>query len=505
LADHFTDFLDQNQTLTLVYQLTDSSGQKQVTIILTGTNDTPVAIADSNAGDAVKEAGVKNGNTAEAGDPNAVGNVLTNDTDVDQNHVLSVAAVGGFASNVGQAVTGTYGTLTLNADGSYSYVLNNDDPDTQALKQDEAAQDIFQYTVTDEHGATSTANLTINIGGTNDAPTVTHLLSDQNATETVPFEFQFAANTFSDVDKDALLTYSASLSDGTQLPSWLQFDAATRTFSGTPSINDGGSIDVKVLATDEFGASTFDIFKIQIAEGDVDGPDGVHFSLATGDHTASSNSGNLKAGDIVGSFVAFGDTDPDTYTYSLGNPSSSNFVLSSTGILSVATNTNGGTYEVSIIAEDSFGHASPATPYTIWVGDNSNNGSTAPSFANNPNSVIAFGVNGGETIIGSAFDDALSGAKGNDVLVGGAGNDYLVGGADADTFKFAAGFGHDTVADFHSGEDVIEIASSVFANFNDLVAHSVSNQTETVITVDDSNSITLKNVTSLQSADFHFV
>ena len=53
-----------------------------LTITITGTNDAPVAVADTNAGDAVTEAGVNPGNTL-SGDPSATGNVLTNDTDVD--------------------------------------------------------------------------------------------------------------------------------------------------------------------------------------------------------------------------------------------------------------------------------------------------------------------------------------------------------------------------------------------------------------------------------------
>jgi Ca2+-binding RTX toxin-like protein len=103
----------------------------------------------------------------------------------------------------------------------------------------------------------------------------------------------------------------------------------------------------------------------------------------------------------------------------------------------VTTNTGGGTYQTSVIAEDAFGHKSTPTAYTIWVGENSNNATTTQSFADNPNSVIAFGVNGAETIIGSAYDDALSGGKGDDVLKGAAGNDTLFGGDGSDTFVFA--------------------------------------------------------------------
>ena len=104
------------------------------------------------------------------GDPSATGNVLTNDTDVDTGDTKTVSEVNGSAANVGTAVTGTYGSLTLNADGSWSYALDNADPQTQALAQGAPATDVFTYTVTDANGATSSTTLTITITGTNDAP-----------------------------------------------------------------------------------------------------------------------------------------------------------------------------------------------------------------------------------------------------------------------------------------------------------------------------------------------
>ena len=42
-------------------------------------------------------------------------------------------------------------------------------------------------------------------------------------------------NTFADTDTGDTLTYTATKSDDSELPSWLSFDAATRTFSGTPT------------------------------------------------------------------------------------------------------------------------------------------------------------------------------------------------------------------------------------------------------------------------------
>jgi len=43
-------------------------------------------------------------------------------------------------------------------------------------------------------------------------------------------------------------TYSATLADGTPLPSWITFNPATRTFSGTPPQDQNGSITIAVYA-----------------------------------------------------------------------------------------------------------------------------------------------------------------------------------------------------------------------------------------------------------------
>lgn len=69
--------------------------------------------------------------------------------------------------------------------------------------------------------------------GTNTAPTRASEIPDQAATEGMPFSYTFLANTFSDADGDTL-TYTATRSDDTALPAWLDFNPATRTFSGTP-------------------------------------------------------------------------------------------------------------------------------------------------------------------------------------------------------------------------------------------------------------------------------
>ena len=186
-ADPDTDALVQGQAATDVftYTMADANGATSsaaLTIAITGANDAPVAVDDSNGGDAVIESGVNPGDTPFAGDPSATGNVLTNDTDVDTGDTRTVTAVNGSAPNVGAPLVGLYGTLTLLADGSWTYALNNADLDTNALAQGQAASDAFTYTVTDANGGSSTAALTITITGTNDAPVA---VADGNGADAV--------------------------------------------------------------------------------------------------------------------------------------------------------------------------------------------------------------------------------------------------------------------------------------------------------------------------------
>jgi hypothetical protein len=89
----------------------------------------------------------------------------------------------------------------------------------------------------------------LTITAINDAPVLALALVDKTSAEDTPINFILPAGSFTDVD-NATLTLSASLADGTPLPTWLAFNAATRAFTGTPPLNFNGFIDVKVTASD---------------------------------------------------------------------------------------------------------------------------------------------------------------------------------------------------------------------------------------------------------------
>jgi VCBS repeat-containing protein len=166
---------------SFTYSVVDAGGALDaatLNITIQGRNDTP--IAQNDAATAIEAGGVAN--TTPGSNP--TGNVLANDTDVDGNgEALSVATVSHGAVNgvLGSALQGTYGSLILNANGQYSYVLDNSNAAVQALRS--AANTLgetFSYSVRDLAGATSTAQLVITIRGSNDNP----LAIDDNATAT---------------------------------------------------------------------------------------------------------------------------------------------------------------------------------------------------------------------------------------------------------------------------------------------------------------------------------
>ena len=82
---------------------------------------------------------------------NTAGGVLTNDTggDTESLAVTNVSSNG--TSNSGAAgagVLGTYGTLTVAADGSYTYIANT--AAAEALDAGDSETDVFTYTVKDD-------------------------------------------------------------------------------------------------------------------------------------------------------------------------------------------------------------------------------------------------------------------------------------------------------------------------------------------------------------------
>ena len=179
--------MGESATDKFIYTLSDgtTTTTAELTITVLGANDAPVAADDYGAinenatltvADGDNQYFTANQRYDDTGEHS--GDVINTtytgtDTDVDGD-TLTVSAVrtggtedAGTAGTVGSALTGTYGQLTLNSNGSYTYVANQ--AAAEALDVGDTVTDSFNYTVTD--GAlTDTAVIEIKVFGRNDVP-----------------------------------------------------------------------------------------------------------------------------------------------------------------------------------------------------------------------------------------------------------------------------------------------------------------------------------------------
>ncbi|MFM9970499.1 MAG: putative Ig domain-containing protein, partial [Burkholderiales bacterium] len=283
------------------------------------------------------------------------------------------------------------------------------------------------------------------VTNTNDTPTLINAIADQSATEDMAFSFVVPANSFADVDAGDALTYSATLADGSALPGWLNFNAVTRTFSGTPLNPDVGTLSVKVTVTDGSNTSASDDFDLTIANTN----DAPVLVQAVDDQAwlgGVSNSLTVPA-------ATFRDVDANdtlTFTAALGggaplpawlvfDPVARTF----TGDPDIQIDA---TFQIRLTVTDGSG---------LFAFDDFNILVTPPN-------LTLVGTPGDDVLTGGAGADTLSGLEGNDVLLGNAGNDYLDGGAGndllnggrgSDTYSFGTGSGSDTIV---NGDDMAD-------------------------------------------------
>lgn len=189
-------------------------------------------------------------------------------------------------------------------------------------------------------------DFTLTITDVNEAPTLANAIGDQDATEDAAFSFTFAADTFADVDMGDSVTYSA-----TGLPNWLSFNGSTRTFSGTPTNDDVGTVTITVTAKDSANAQVSDSFDVVIANTN-DAPTLIN---AIGDQSATEGS----PFSFTFAVNTFADVDVgDSLTYSARTSSGSSLpgwlhFNASTRIFSgTPTSANVGSVSIDVTATD---------------------------------------------------------------------------------------------------------------------------------------------------------
>ena len=269
----------QTATDSFSVQVKDQYGTTTTQIVniqVQGSNDAPVITS-----------AVTTGSVREDSTLSATGQITATDIDHDT-----------LAWSVANPA-GTYGSLSVDQNGKWTYTLNNGAANVQALAQGETVQETFTVKVADPSGVTLTKTITVNVAGTNDGPVLSTPIADQVVLAQAPFSFATASN-FTDVDHGAVVRYSATLADGSPLPSWLSINSTTGVVSGTPpaTINLGTLNTVTFKSESADYHNTLGAYQID-ANGNITG-----VKLLFGNASAQGSGGSLQSGVSQASITA---------------------------------------------------------------------------------------------------------------------------------------------------------------------------------------------------------
>ena len=279
----YTPNANLNGADTFTYRYTDADGDTQiatVTINVNAVNDAPV---DGNETNTVTE--------DVALDVGAAAGLLANSSDIDGNpRTVSGFTIAGetgpFTVGAGFVLAGR-GTITVNSDGSYSFV---------PVANFAGAIPVVTYTVSDSQGGTDTSTLTLVMQPVNDAPVAVN--DARNTVEDSPVTIAVRGND-TDVDGDVLTVSAVTQgANGT-----VTIDPATGNPIYTPNANFNGTDTFTYTVRDPSGGTSTATVTVMVTPSN-DAP------VATNDSFTSSE-------DAPATIVARGndnDIEGDTLT-----------------------------------------------------------------------------------------------------------------------------------------------------------------------------------------------
>jgi hypothetical protein len=312
----------------------------------------------------------------------------------------------------------------------------------------------IRITAADFDGARGSQLVPLTVANVNDAPTLDEPIADQRALAGRAFLLPIGETTFRDVDTGDRLSYAATLADGSPLPLWLAFDAAARTFAGTPALADLGEARVRVVATDTSGASAAADFALVVAEAnhaptlEVPLPDRAFAGLWPMVLALPAGAfADVDAGDrlVVTASLADGTPLPQWLRF---DPRTLVFVGEGAGLVD-------GRFELRVTATDAEG-ASVSDAFVLTV-------NAAPNMIAGTDTGAEHIVDAGEH--GSAIsalggDDTIAGGAGDDTIDGGEGLDTAVSGGPAANYTLAFADGRLVLAD-ETGADGTDALTGV--------------------------------------------
>jgi VCBS repeat-containing protein len=545
-----------SDTATFHYGVQDALGAttpNTLSLTITGANDPPSLSPDAGSPHALTELSGATGSST----PDSVSGTLSfTDVDVDDTHTASASLHSATWSGGATIPAATQTALTTamsdsisldSTAGTLSWQFSLADQFVDFLAVGETLTAVYDVTVTDNHNASSTQQVTIVFTGTNDTPqllTGSSILANSiselpNVTGSTAIDSTSGVVAFSDPDLNdrptatinaagETVTWQDSTHDFTaQLtPAQISLFEAAFQISAEAGNTNAGNIDwsyavvdknldflavgesltvtAPVVIDDHHGGVISQNVVVTI-NGANDNP------IATPDSNGTAKNSTLSVSAANG--VLANDTDPDVHDQGHLFVGAVNGSAASVGTAVVGTygtltlNADGsyvyvankGSLPAQIVAQDTFG-------YTVADGHGGTDTSTLSIVVFDPGmnylsgkNTTLNGSNGKNVLDGSAGGDVLIGGNGADVLIGGNG-DTLTGGNGPDTFLFRPKFGTDTITDFDVHNDTIQFDKSIFQLVSDIAAHTSDSAAGAVINDGHGDSITLTGVRAAQLA-----
>jgi len=492
------DFLAAGETLVLTYTIratdsdsTQATGDQTVVVTITGTNDAPTVAATTMPTTLVDTAAADTFATQ-------TGSLVGSDPDSGETASLTYTAYDSATSTYGNsAVVGQYGSLTVNSNGTYSYV-----PDAVAINALDADSytDTFTVQTTDIHGASGIATFTVNVTGANDAPTIVadtpaHLVEATSSDAGTPVSV--AALTIADVDGTANYDTTELLANG-----WIynsvddtytkagtygaaMLDAAHNlTYALDNNLADGlTSSDhpvetFRVPVIDNHGLTAFTDVSFTV-DGSDDGP-----TISSDGFQVSGAGGPTDPTTVTGLSVSDPDAD-DMFTVTASALSGSSVSAANGDPLPTGPMTLSAVNELLTDGIKYDPTTAPETDrLTVTITDNHQLSDTLNFIFNQT------GPNGA-TLAGTTDKDVFFATE------------------SPDTFVFAPNSNHDTIIEFAANSDVIDLAflnsSETNSSWLAAAAESVNNDTDTLIHINGTtDTLLLKGVAlaTLNASDF---
>ena len=360
------NFLGSGKGALITYFGNVDGGSVGNDVLLIIINTPPVAVDDE---------------TSTSEDESVTFNVLSNDTDLEDNILPNLTV---------NLSSPSLGTLTNNHDGTFVFDPNGA---FEGLAIGESATVSFEYQVTDEYNESDTGVVTITVIGVNDAPTV----GVQHADVTIS-EGQTATNsgTFADIDLSDRPTITASIGTITQDDS----NSGAWTWSFDSNDGPGQTQQVTITVDDHNGGinrTTFDLLVNNVAPTLV--LNAVTAIVENGVATLTGTITDPGTQDTFTLTINWGDPlspkNVETYTFAASATGTQSFTLTHQYLDDNVTGTAFDTYTISASVQDKDLAVGTATT-TVTVNN------VAPTLV--LNAVTAIVENGVATLTGTITD-----------------------------------------------------------------------------------------------------